>query len=503
MGSVTSVDPRTGAVVETVAEATSIDETERISARAAEASRELQALTPTERAALLDALADSLGGERARLVQLADRESALGYIRLDGELTRTTNQLRLFAAVLRDGAFAEVTIDHAADGAPDLRRMLVGLGPVAVFGASNFPFAFSAAGGDTASALAAGCAVIVKAHGAHPALDAAVVAILRASCSDAGVAPDAVSVVFGREAGTAIVANPLVQAVGFTGSEGAGRLLMDVAAGRDRPIPVYAEMGSLNPLVVSPGAARRGAAALAERIASSVLLGGGQFCTKPGLVFIPDGHQGDVVLSHLSEGLAEPEGVFLLSSGIRDTFVNRVQAVAAADGVTTLVEPRSGVGSFASAALNTVRIEDLLNDPTLTEECFGPAALVVRYSSTDALAVAMRALPASLTISVFADETESAFVESMVAVADGGAGRVIFGDVSTGVAVNWAQQHGGPYPASSSSLHTSVGAAAIRRFLRPLAFQSFPDALLPQALQEANPLNLPRRIDGVMENGTL
>ncbi|WP_336644839.1 aldehyde dehydrogenase (NADP(+)) [Microbacterium sp. USHLN186] len=498
MGGVTSVDPRTGSVVETVAEATAVEETARISARAVEASRELRAMTPAERGALLDGLADRLEHERSHLVDLADRESALGQIRLDGELTRTTNQLRLFAAVLRDGAFAEVTIDHAADGSPDLRRMLVGLGPVAVFGASNFPFAFSAAGGDTASALAAGCAVIVKAHGAHPALDAAVVELLRVACSEAGVSPDAVSVVFGREAGTAIVADPLVQAVGFTGSQGAGRLLMDIAAGRDQPIPVYAEMGSLNPLVVSPGAAYRGAE-LAGRIASSVLLGGGQFCTKPGLVFIPDGEEGDGLLSQLSEQLAEPEGVFLLSAAIRDSFVSRVQAVASVGGVTTLVEPRSGAGSFASAALNSVSVDDLLGNPALTEECFGPAALVVRFSSADALSAAIRALPASLTISVFAEETEAAFVQAMLEVADGGAGRVIFGDVSTGVAVNWAQQHGGPYPASSSSLHTSVGAAAIRRFLRPMAFQSFPDALLPEALQDANPLNLPRRVDGMRE----
>ena len=498
MGAVASVDPRTGEVVETVADETSAERAAEICRRAAEASAWLDAMTPAARAALLEAMAQRLEADRDRLVGIADRESALGRPRLDGELTRTANQLRLFSAVLRDGAYAEITIDHATGASPDLRRMLVGLGPVAVFGASNFPFAFSAAGGDTASALAAGCAVVVKAHGSHPALDAAVVALLREACAEQGVGEDAVGIVYGRDAGTAIVADERIRAVGFTGSEAVGRMLMDVAAAREEPIPVYAEMGSLNPLVVAPGAAAA-MDDLADTIAGSVLLGSGQFCTKPGLVLVPEGEAGDRLVAALAERIRAAERSFLLSAAIRDTFVQRAAGVAGAAQAEALAIPEPGAGSSTTAALSTVALADLGSDPRLLDECFGPGALVVRYADLDALLDGLAALPSSLTMSVFVASDEAEAARAIVAAGAQRVGRIIVNGVSTGVAVSWSQHHGGPYPASSSALHTSVGATAIRRFLRPLAFQSFPDALLPQQLQEGNPLGMPRRVDGARE----
>lgn len=498
MGDITSIDPRTGTAVETVATETTAAQAREICARSATATAALSALSITARATLLDAMANVLDEHRDRLVALADRESALGTARLDGELTRTANQLRLFAAVLRDGSYLEATIDHLTAGAADMRRMLVSLGPVAVFGASNFPFAFSAAGGDTASALAAGSAVVVKAHGAHPALDAAVVALLRAVCRQEGVDEDAVAIVFGREAGRVIVDDPHIQAVGFTGSESAGRMLMDIAAARPQPIPVYAEMGSLNPLVVSPGSVARGQA-LGETIAQSVLLGSGQFCTKPGLVFVPRGEGGDALVSTVTQTLTQSAPAFLLTAAIRDSFVSNVASIASVPAATVLVSPDAGEGSAVTPALNSVDSGALRTDAALLTESFGPGALVVRYDDTAGLVDALRDIPGSLTLSLFAEADEQGLIDGVVDVAADRVGRIIFGGVPTGVAVNWAQHHGGPYPAAASAMHTSVGASAIRRFLRPLSYQGFPDRLLPEALQDENPLGIPRRVDGRLE----
>jgi len=495
MGSVNSIDPRTGAAVETVADETTEEQVRDACARAAAVAPRLSALAPAARADLLEAMAAGLDAERERLVPLADRESAMGVARLDGELTRTINQLRLFASVLRDGAYLEVIVDHATGASPDLRRMLIPLGPVAVFGASNFPFAFSAAGGDTASALAAGCPVIVKAHGAHPALDAAVTRILRAVAAEHGL-EDAIDIVFGRAAARALVQDPIVQAVGFTGSESAGRMLMDLAAARPQPIPVYAEMGSLNPLVVSPAASEN--AEVGTTVAESVLLGAGQFCTKPGVVFVPAGDAGDRVVATIAERLEAAPSAFLLSAAIRDSFVAHADGVAGAPHATALVRPEAGEGSSVTPGLSEVDAVNL-NDPALLTECFGPAALIVRYETAADLQAALRQTPASLTLSLFAEADEDTFVADLLLLAQDSVGRVIFGGVPTGVAVTWSQNHAGPYPASAGGMFTSVGATAVRRFQRPIAYQAVPDALLPPALREDNPLRVPRRVDGVLE----
>jgi len=324
--------------------------------------------------------------------------------------------------------------------------------------------------------------------------------LLRHAAEEFGVDSAVVAAVFGREAGSALVGDARVQAVGFTGSERAGRLLMDIASARPAPIPVYAEMGSLNPLVVAPGAlASRGA--LAETIAESVLLGAGQFCTKPGLVFIPEGVAGDQLVSDLAARLSASASTHLLSVAIRDSFVAGASAIAASPETVQLVSPRTGSGSASTAALSEVAVKALLKDERLIEECFGPGALVVRYPDVASVVEAIHGLPASLTLSVFAEESEAADTESIVSAAQERVGRIILNGVSTGVSVNWAQQHGGPYPASSNAMFTSVGASAVRRFLRPVAYQAFPEHMLPRALRDANALGIPRRVDGVLEVG--
>ncbi|MEV8273358.1 aldehyde dehydrogenase family protein [Microbacterium sp. NPDC077184] len=494
MGEVMSIDPRTGDAVESVATETSDAEVDAICEAAAAGADALAATSPAEQADLLDAMAAALDAARAELVTLAERESALGKTRLDGELTRTTGQLRLFADVIRDGAMFEAIIDHASGAAPDLRRVLIPLGPVAVFGASNFPFAFSAAGGDTASALAAGCPVVIKAHGAHPALDAAVARTLSDTARAHGH-PHAVSIVFGRDAGRRVVEHPAISAVGFTGSESVGRLLMDVAADRERPIPVYAEMGSLNPLIVLPDAVER--ANLAHDLASSITLGAGQFCTKPGLVFLPAGPEGDAVVDSLVRAMSSIDATFLLSAGIRDSFVAHVDTVAGA-GADLLVTPHAAEGSSVTPGLAHITAASLLVSPEVLIECFGPAALVVRYDGHDQLLDALRAVPASLTVSIFAGEARDNALTTLIGAAQKQSGRVILNSVPTGVAVTWAQNHAGPYPASSGGgMFTSVGATAVRRFQRPVAYQGMTEDVLPAALRDDNPWHLPRRIDGV------
>lgn len=510
---VESVDPRTGAVVEIVTTETTTAEVTDIVSRTTATGLRYAALPPAARADFLDALASALDGSATELVALAERESALGLARLNGELARTTSQLRLFAEVVREGSFLEITIDHprpdAVPPAPDLRRMLVPVGPVAVFGASNFPFAFSAAGGDTASTLAAGCAVVVKAHGAHPRLDGEVVRILSQVCAEHGL-EGLIGVVFGRRAGTDLVDDPRVQAVGFTGSEQVGRMLMDRAAARPHPIEVYAEMGSLNPLVVCPGALNcpdgsdtpDALEGLATGIAGSVLLGNGQFCTKPGVLFVPAGPGGDALVDRLGTALAEREQRTMLSTAIRDGYrsgVRAVQAVPVAWAVLEDAEP-DGPGT-AAAALTAVAAADLAGaSDSLLVETFGPASLVVRYRDGNELLAAVELVPPSLTLTVHAapaDAEDAALATRLLELGTRRAGRVVFGGYQTGVAVSWAQTHSGPYPAAAS-LFTSVGATAVRRFQRPVSLQTCPEGLLPEAPREANPIRLPRRVDGVL-----
>lgn len=500
-------DPRTGAAVGVPVAHTTPAELDRLAWAAAAAAPGLAALSLLRRAELLRAVAGALGDARAELVALADAESGLGAARLDGELTRTVVQLELFAAAVAEGSVLEAIIDHADPAArpaprPDLRRMLVPLGPVAVYAASNFPFAFSVAGGDTASAWAAGCPVLVKAHPGHPGLSVAVADIVVRALARAGAPEATFGVVYGLAAGRALVTHPAVAAAAFTGSVTAGRALFDLASARPDPIPFYGELGSLNPTVVTPAALASRGPDIAAGFVASYTLGSGQFCTKPGLLFLPAGHA-------LAEDLARRSGVVelgpLLNERIRDGYLRGVDERAGISGVRRLT-PSSIVesaGYQVSPALLAVSAADLVGHrAALLDECFGPVALVVEYASVDELLAALDVLPASLTASLHAEAAiEADLAATLLTVLSVHAGRVIWNGWPTGVAVTWAQHHGGGWPATTGSVHTSVGITAVRRFQRPLAWQGVPDALLPAPLREANPLGLPRRVDGRIHSG--
>jgi len=488
---------------------TPMEEIDRLASAAGRAAPELAALTLERRAQLLRSAAAALEDARDELVELADAETGLGSTRLGGELTRTRLQLEMFADVVLEGSFLEAVIDLPDPAAlpaprPDLRRVLVPIGPVAVFSASNFPFAFSVAGGDTASAIAAGCPVVVKAHSGHPGLSVRCGQIVGAALADDGAPSGAFAVIHGTEGGRALVQHRAIAAAGFTGSLGGGRALFDLAAGRPDPIPFYGELGSLNPTVVTPGAVAARGEEIARGFVSSFTLGAGQFCTKPGLLFIPKGHGLD---DALASAAAETEVGPLLNRRIRDAYVEMSETLAATPGVRSLLEPSTveQSGFRVPPALLAVSATDLVDRAsTLLEECFGPAALIIEYGSTDELDAALDAVPGSLTATLHADpDTEPELVRSLLDRFSAGAGRVIWAGWPTGVAVTWAQHHGGPWPATTSSVHTSVGVTAVRRFLRPVSYQNVPDPLLPDTLRDANPLGLPRRVNGVLHSGPI
>lgn len=494
-----SVDRRTGRT-EQVAVESSSDDVDRLAREALAAAPALAALGRAGRADLLRACADALEAAGAEIVPLADRESALGTARLEGELTRTAYQLRLFAEVLDEGSYLEVAVDHAAPTPmgprPDLRRMLVPLGPVAVFGASNFPLAFSVPGGDTASALAAGCPVVVKAHGSHPATSQLCAQVLTDALAAGGAPDGTLALVHGVRAGAELVAHPAVRAVGFTGSLGGGRALLEVIAGRPDPIPFYGELASLNPVVVAPGAAAERAAAVGEQLAASFTLGAGQFCTKPGLVLVPAGADGDAVVAAMSGAVSARDAAVLLNEGIDASFAEGARTLTATAGVEVLAQGRSRVDATAGAAPLLLGTTTASLPHEALEECFGPVSVVVRYDDADDLLAALERMPSSLTATVHRSDADSALVTLLAGRLQPHAGRLVFDDVPTGVAVSWAQHHGGPWPATSS-LHTSVGATSMRRWLRPFAWQGAPEDVLPPELRDG-PDPVPRRVDGVL-----
>ncbi|MGW6409796.1 aldehyde dehydrogenase (NADP(+)) [Streptomyces vinaceus] len=504
-----SVDPRTGKQREQVAvEATSGEVDEAV--RAAHAARGALA-DRTARAAFLRAAAELLDEAAAHVIEAADAETALGPGRLTGELARTTGQLRAFADAVDEGSYLDIRIDRPDAGAvpprPELRRYKVPLGVVAVYAASNFPLAFSVPGGDTASALAAGCPVVVKAHPDHPATSELCASLLRRAAASAGLSAAVVSVVHGFDAGLELIRHPLVSAAGFTGSIRGGRALFDAAAARPVPIPFHGELGSLNPVVVTPAAAAERAEEIAAGLAGSVTLGLGQFCVKPGLVLVPEGADGDRLTGALTKALGETEPGVLLDHRMRENFVSGVRERAALPGVEAPVTPGSGGEHTVGAGYLTVPAGSLLEGgayEVLLEECFGPVTVVVRYGDQGEAESVLGLLPGNL----------SATLQLSAAEADGGpgpaaeliarvtalAGRILVNGWPTGVAVAPAQHHGGPYPAATSH-STSVGAAAVERWLRPVVYQSVPDPLLPQELREANPLGLPRRVTPAAPRG--
>lgn len=473
------------------AEATPSEISEAVYAAAAVAA-EFAATSGEQRAALLERIATEIEGLGDALLQRAHQETALPLARLTGERARTCGQLRLFAAVARDGSWVDARIDPAQPQRQplpraDLRRMLRPLGPVAVFGASNFPFAFSVAGGDTASALATGNPVIAKAHPAHPGTSELAGEAIRRAVAACALPAGLFSLLQGRAPATslALVTHPALAAVGFTGSHQAGRALFDAAAARPRPIPVFAEMSSVNPLVVLPGALRERGSALAEGLKNSFTLGLGQFCTKPGLVFGLASPEWDAFAATLAAlTRAVPKGTFL-HAGIAGAFTRGLDGLP---GVEWLARDTAAVGRVSSAHFRS--------QPALAHECFGPYTLLVTCASLDDLSASMATLPGQLTATVHGQPDDLASAGSLLRQLEALAGRLVLNGFPTGVEVGHAMQHGGPYPASTDARFTSVGSAALARFVRPVCYQDFPDALRPDALKDANPLHLLRLIDG-------
>ncbi|NJC24094.1 NADP-dependent aldehyde dehydrogenase [Arthrobacter pigmenti] len=477
---------------------TTTDQLEALLADATSAA-DIWGTTPAAaRGVALTTVAEALDAAVDELVPLAQQETHLAEARLRGELKRTTFQLRLFAEVLSEGSYLDARIDHADPewpmGAPrpDLRRQLEPLGPVVVFAASNFPFAFSVAGGDTASALAAGCSVILKAHSGHPGLSEATAAVVVGALEEAGAPKGLFAVIYGTQAGRDALLDPRVKAGSFTGSIPGGRALFDLANSRPEPIPFYGELGSVNPTFVTRAAAAARAEEIASGFAGSFTMGAGQFCTKPGVLLVP----ADSRIAELLTGTELPVPAKLLNDRIQSGYVEVLEGLLAGNSsVQTLVRGDDALADPPAPTLLHTRVNDLLKQhETLLAECFGPSALVVSYEDEAQLLEVARVLEGQLTATIQGEENDD--VTELVRLLAKKAGRVLWNQWPTGVSVTYAQQHGGPYPATTSPTSTSVGTAAINRFLRPVAYQGFPQHLLPEALQDANPIGVPQRING-------
>ena len=492
-----SHDARTGTVIARLPTSTA-DQVRNVVARAAAAAPGVAAATPAERRRWLVAVADALEDPQAadELVRIADRETALGEARLTSELVRCAGQLRFYGDVGAEASYLRVTVDHPKDSTPDLRRMQVPLGPVAVLGASNFPFAFGALGNDTGSALAAGCPVVAKAHPAHPETSAALATIAIAALAAAGAPEGAFGLVAGFEAGEALVRAPEVRAVAFTGSQHGGLALWQMAIQRDVVIPVYAEMGTVNPVVMTTASTVR-TDEIAAGFVGSFTLGTGQFCTKPGLLLAPAGYD---VPARVAAALhsARPTG-WLLTEGIAAACGTAVAELVGAGADVLGRVPGPAEGWSADATVLAVSAKDLKPGSRLLDECFGPVALVAEYADQDELTRTLGALSGALAASVMSAGPEDPETPGLVGALTRLAGRVAVDDWPTGVAFTWAQQHGGPWPATTYPSATSVGGAALDRFTRPVTWQSAPASALPPALQEDNPWRLPRRVDGRLE----
>jgi NADP-dependent aldehyde dehydrogenase len=492
-------DPRTGRPFGEPVESTSDEEVDAVCRAAADAAGPWSAASARERAKVLGRVADALDEAAGSLVSTADAETALGNPRLSTELKRTTNQLRLFGEVLTEGSYVEATIDSPNPDIipprPDLRRMLQPLGPVGVFSASNFPFAFSVAGGDTASALAAGCPVVVKAHPSHPGTSRDTAAVVAGALHEAGAPEGVFGIVHGAAAGTSLVKHPAIKAVGFTGSTSGGRALFDLANARPEPIPFYGELGSINPTVVLPDAAAARREEIAAGYAQSLTMGVGQFCTNPGLLFAPSS-----LVDALATAVSGSSGGPMLAERIRDSYSAGVDSLGSSDLVELVATGEQPEGGWSAAPrLFRVGLDAFLdNIDKLTEECFGPAGIVITYDHPETLLRALRRLGGTLVGTVHAEPSEHELAARVAGELRRISGRLVYNGWPTGVAVSWAMHHGGPWPATTNALHTSVGATAIRRWLSPVSYQSWPQELLPAELRDENTLGIPRRRDGVL-----
>lgn len=504
-------NPATGRILDnTFTEATS-HEIDLAVRKAEKAFLTYRMTNPAEKAQFLKSIANELEQNQETIINCCKNETALPEARLAGELKRTTSQLHLFAQVVSEGSWVDARIDTAIPDRvplpkPDIRQIQIPLGPVGIFGASNFPLAFSVAGGDTASALAAGCPVVVKAHPLHPGTSELVAVCILKAAQKSGMPDGVFSMVQGEytEVGMMLVRHPGITAIGFTGSLQGGKAIFDAANRREVPIPVFAEMGSVNPVFILPGAMKERNEAIAQELTMSFTLGTGQFCTSPGLVVIPLSEDSESFMNKLKQTtLTVPPGI-MLSERIRDNFNKGVGKLLENKNVSLLAQ------NFATANGNMVQsyafvtdTNTFLQDKHLSEEVFGPSTIIIKASGKDDMLKIVQSLGGHLTASIHGNEKDLAEYDDLVKILERKVGRLIFNGFPTGVEVCHSMVHGGPYPATTAPQSTSVGTAAIRRFTRPFCYQNFPDTALPEALKNSNPLNIWRLINGEMTKGAI
>jgi NADP-dependent aldehyde dehydrogenase len=477
---------------------TTTDKVDAILRHSAKAGAIWRSTEPLARARLLEAIAEEMEALGMLLIHTAMEETHLAEARLLGERMRTTGQLRMYAAMLREGSWVEATIDTAREGVPDIRKLMVPLGPVVVFGASNFPFAYSTAGGDTASALAAGCPVIVKEHPAHARTSRMVAEAIGRAVASSGAPAHVFQHVEdeGFQTGKALVQHPLTKAVGFTGSLSGGMALQAYTWQRSEPIPVFAEMGSVNPIVVLPEPLSRNTDAIAEACVGSITLGVGQFCTNPGLMFGIDCPGLRHFIDKVAEGVGRVMPARMLHAGIQSSYQEKRRLALESKGVFLAGAAQNDAPEErAAATLAWVMGDDFLRQPLLHEEVFGPFSLMVVCRDAVQLAEALGVLGGQLTCSIWGEPEDLQLYPGLLELLQEKAGRVVMNGVPTGVAVVPSMMHGGPFPASTDSRFTAVGVHAVKRWIRPLAYQQFPDELLPAALQHKNSLGIWRLVN--------
>lgn len=459
--------------------------------------------TPEQRALFLEAIADELDALGQDFLDDISQETALPLARLQGERGRTSGQMRLFAKVLRRGDYLGARIDTALperEPMPrvDLRQVKIGVGPIAVFGASNFPLAFSTAGGDTASALAAGCPVVVKAHSGHMVTADQVAQAIDRAVVSTNMPKGVFSMVYGNGVGEALVKHPLIQAVGFTGSLKGGQALGAMAAARPNPIPVFAEMSSINPMLMLPAALKNRSDEIAQDLADSVVMGCGQFCTNPGLIIGIKSPEYSQFIEKLTTIIDAKPAQTMLNVGTLKSYSSGLEDLMAHEGFQHLAG-QTQQGEHAQPQLFKADVELLLaGNQLLQEEIFGPATIVVEVKDKAQLIQALSSMNGQLTAALIADEADFAEFADVVPVLEEKAGRLLLNGYPTGVEVCEAMVHGGPYPATSDARGTSVGTLAIDRYLRPVCYQNYPQSLLPKALKDENPFNILRLVNGEM-----
>lgn len=502
-----AVNPATGDQIEPGFNEASTEEIDSAIRKASAAFQVYRNKSGKEKAELLEAIADEIIAIGDDLITRCMEETGLPEARLMGERGRTVGQLKLFAQLLREGSWVDARVDPAdPERKPmpkaDIRSMLRPLGPVGVFGASNFPLAFSVAGGDTASALAAGCTVVVKAHQAHPGTSEMVGLAIQRAMQQCDMPEGTFSMVQGAsiEVGQAIVRHPLIKAIGFTGSFRGGKSLFDEANKREEPIPVYAEMGSTNPVFVLPRALQQRKEAIAKDMAASVTLGVGQFCTSPGLIFLQNSEEEKQFTRLLSQSISEMNGGVMLTPGIRGNYEKGIEKLGKIEGVEVLAKGKEdATACHGTAYLLHASAQTFFEEEALEEEVFGPSTLAVTVQHQEELLQAARRLRGHLTVTVHGTEEDLLENQELLSILEQKAGRLIINAYPTGVEVGYAMVHGGPYPATTDSRTTSVGAAAIMRFARPVCYQGFPMALLPDELKDGNPLGIWRLVNGELK----